>query len=86
MSSYRKHEGCIQRLDATMRCTSNASLNSSALYIKREPMNSAFLLRRDPEKPMSSASNNKARPMSNARPAFLLQLTPIIGSINTRVK
>jgi len=72
ISSWRKRENRVQTLDAAF-----------TLLIKREPeclcalhqMRACELyvpLGRDPEKPVSFASNNRARSMSNARLVFLL--------------
>ena len=68
----KEMEGHVQRLDTTLALLINASLSSSAFCIKCEPVSSAFPLRRDPEKHVSSTSNNRVRSASNGRPAFLL--------------
>ena len=82
MSSYRKCEGHIQRIDATLTLLIK---HIAVCFASHEPMSSAFPLRRDPEKPISFTSNNRVSFVSNTKPGFLLQLTPIAGSINTHV-
>jgi len=62
----------LMRSWIALRFNFNTTLSSIAFQLQTRAYELAFQLKHDPEKPVSSVYNNRARSASNVRPAFLL--------------